>query len=45
MDENELSLFVIFFKLCLQSIPVEEDFPPQGIKDSNRFKVIKSFVQ
>ncbi|KAJ7376625.1 hypothetical protein OS493_033503 [Desmophyllum pertusum] len=28
-----------------QSVPVEEDFPPQGIKDSNRFKVLKSFVQ
>ncbi|XP_020623950.1 integrator complex subunit 8-like [Orbicella faveolata] len=35
----------MIFSLCLQSIPVEEDFPSQGIKESNRFKVMKSFVQ
>ncbi|XP_078367227.1 integrator complex subunit 8-like isoform X2 [Oculina patagonica] len=41
-SQNQLE---VIFSLCLQSVPVEDDFHPQGIKDSNRFKVLKSFIQ
>ncbi|XP_022798961.1 integrator complex subunit 8-like [Stylophora pistillata] len=40
--QNQLD---IIFSLCLQSVPIEDDFPPQGVQDSDRFKILKSFIQ
>lgn len=39
---NQLDMI---FCLCLQSVPIEEDFLAPDIKDSTRFQVLKSFVQ
>lgn len=41
-SQNQLD---IIFSLCLQSVPIEDDFPPQGVQDSDRFKILKSFIQ
>ncbi|KAM7448754.1 Integrator complex subunit 8 [Porites harrisoni] len=35
----------LVFSLCLRSLPVEEKSAAPSVKDSNRFKVLKSFVQ
>lgn len=36
---------VFFFQLCLQSLPTDGGYPSQNIKESKRFKLLKSFVQ
>lgn len=40
--QNQLD---VIFSLCLQSVPIEDDFPPHSVKDSHRFKILKSFIQ
>ncbi|RMX54135.1 hypothetical protein pdam_00017386 [Pocillopora damicornis] len=31
--------------VIFSSVPIEDDFPPHGVKDSHRFKILKSFIQ
>lgn len=35
----------VIFSLCLQSLPTDGGSPSQNIKESKRFKLLKSFVQ